>query len=321
MKLKSLIRIVPFALVVAMAAMFAFHHFLTVRVMEWGVIADVGKTNQYRNFIVDPKWPQDNAVTSYESDSIEYVDSCCSVREPVQYFYSNIPITMTEEVDFHTGMPAITYPMAHYIDIHKFEWKIHISPIPSNNSRIPQNYARMQNLDAATILTERDTNSFLFYEGSSPVDLSLMISTNSRRDSVIIYNPNDFTILDPCISTMPDYFQEVLKVCFDSVQAKKTVSGTGRSLKDLITRLRRDGLTEAEARAFDFYWGDKMAETYKRPFTVYSYLIPQAEVDKIVSVHFSYPLVEFKRRIFYYHVQINKVPVCKSYCHTPKCIR
>jgi hypothetical protein len=205
MKFKRFIPYIGIPLSTAAIALVVLKYLFVIDANEWGVIVDVGESNQYREFVIDPNSPQDNAISSYEHDSLKYLDSCCSVREPVLYIYSKIPIHMTIGIDFHSGLAALTYPRARYINRNRFEWQIRISPISHTNLRIPQEYIRMQNFDASTIYSGNDTSSFLFYEGSTPIRLPLNVTLNERLDSVYVYNPNAFTALDVCVSIKPDY--------------------------------------------------------------------------------------------------------------------
>ena len=317
MRWRKVLTFLSITLIIAAAGTYAFIHFLILHVMEWGVIVDVGKGNQYKTFVIDPKGRGENPMPDYERDSIVYVDRCCSVREPVQYFYSNIPMNMTVQVTFHGGRPAQTYPRLRTYGVNPIEWNIHLSPKSTSRTiRVPEQFDRMQNRDASTIIANGDTSTFLFYEGLTPFGFPLNIETNKGHDSVRVYNPNSFTATDVCVSTKPDRFSATMRICVDSIGAHQSVSGNGNTQMDLITRLRRDGYSESEARAFDYYWNEQMSKTYNRPFLVYSYLIPQAEMDKIVSVHFSYPFVKFTRKIFYYHFDFEKVPVCRSFSHS-----
>ncbi len=285
-----------------------------VDAVEWGVIVDLDSDSTWADLTNGFDNPEMSRIRRYVADSLQLTECSSLGREPVLYFHSKLPLDLKVQVGFSGGGASSSWPLGNRLIDKSLVWNIHLSPGTLRPfDSIPPFYSYMHDPSSTPIELGKQTTSFLFYEGVIPRPPQLEVHSMDWSDSMIVSNPFPYTIKDVCVRGRSHLFLTAASKCFDSLVPGQTTTIRGEQSESFLSRLRKQGLPEVQARAMDHYWGEQFDRVLtRRAHTIWSYRMPRQEVDARIPVTFSHPFVKLERWIYVYHASIEKVVVCST---------
>lgn len=293
---------------------------LAVDAVEWGVMVDLDSDTARVDLCNAYDDPSTSRLKKHLMDSFHQVHCPslpgdfripCKVKEPVLYFRSKVPLELGVHVGFPGGAASVSWPSGTPTTDGSLDWTLHLRPgARSAFDSIPSFYSYMHDPTSTTFETGHGRASFLFYEGALPKPPSLRVQPMDWSDSLVVANPFPYPIHDVCVRGSSRIFHAV-SACFDSLAVGQSVVVRDSMSRSLLSRLRRQGLPETQARAMDRYWGDPFdREMPHRYYTVWSYRMPRSEIDARLPLTFSRRFVHLERWIYVYHATVEKIVVC-----------
>lgn len=271
-----------------------------VTVHEWGTFTSVAGRNGESVSWAPLHFSSDLPCFVHGSPASKGWPGLVRMETPVDYFYTQVPATVSVHVDFPEGTITEWYPRAANQEVSDgIYWK-DLALLPGGKASLPttkdpSRYYAARATDSALVQTGEESEKFLFYRGtgSFKVPMEPVAEGNGVRLHNIGKEPISLAILFENQQGHIGY-RITRNVTDDALLYAPDLTASLDTLRgELTAALEQEGLYPKEAAAMVETWRDSWFEEGMRVI----YLMPRASVDRVLPLKVT-PAPKEVQRVF-----------------------